>query len=164
MGWGGIQNLPPGFDVFGGKVGVSNIVEDAIRGKVKGLPPSREAMFVDLKRNLLHQDFARYFDGCLPCAAVLADIEDGKHLPEILRDIIEPALAVAMSQMESIQTDASRSKAAGRKMEYDAQSSLDHLHRKSMPIARAYPQAAGSPLLDVKYREVSAAVRGLFPA
>lgn len=163
MGWGGIANLPPGFDVFGGKPGVSNIVEDASKGRVKGLSPAREPMFVDLKRNLLHQDFARYFDGCLPCASVLAEIENGKYQPEILRDLIEPALAVAIGQMESIRKDVERSVAAKRKLEYDAQSSLDHLHRKSKPIAVAYPDAAGAKDLDEKYREITNVIRDAAP-
>ena len=161
MGWGGIQNIPPGFDVFGGKDGERNIVEDAIRGRVKGLSPAREPMFVDLKRNLAHQDYARYFDGCLPCAAVLEEIEGGRYLPEILRDIIERALAVAREQMDSIRADAVRSRETGRKMQYDAQASLDHLHRKSRPLAVAYPAAVGAKELDETYTEVSRAVREL---
>ncbi|MFI5418470.1 MAG: hypothetical protein ACHQ2Y_06215 [Candidatus Lutacidiplasmatales archaeon] len=161
MGWGGIQNLPPGFDVFGGKKGASNIVEEASRGRVEGLNAAREGMFADLKRNLLHQDYARFFDSCLPCAAVLAEIGDGRLMPEILRDIIEPALAVAVDQMESVRKDAGRSQASKRKMEYDAQSSLDHLYRKSRPIALAYPQAAGAKELDEKYREITESVRAL---
>lgn len=153
MGWGGIQNLPPGFDVFGGKQGSSNIVDDASKGKIKGLPPVRESMFIDLKRNLLHQDYARYFDGCLPCAAVLGDVENGKYKAEILRDLIEPAIGVAIGQMASIRKDAERSIASSRKMEYDAQSSLDHLYRKSRPIALAFPEANGAQELEETYRE-----------
>lgn len=159
MSWGGIQNLPPGAVVTGARLGDSNIVEDASKGRVQGLSPAREGMFADLKRNLLHQDYARFFDGCIPCATVLAEIQDGKYLPEILRDIIEPALAVAMEQMESIRKDAARSQASKHKMEYDAQTSLDLLHQKSLPIALAYPDAAGSKDLDNKYREVSSSVR-----
>jgi hypothetical protein len=159
MGWGGIQNVPPGFDVFGGRKGDYNIVEEAIKGRVKGLNAAREGMFLDLKRNLAHQDYARYFDGCLPCAAVLEEIEDAKYLPDILRDIVEKALAVAIEQMNSIQKDADRSRASKRKMEYNAQASLDHLYRKSQPIAVAYPQAAGAKELDATYRAVSDAVR-----
>ncbi|MCI4331828.1 MAG: hypothetical protein L3K19_08320 [Thermoplasmata archaeon] len=159
MGWGGIQNVPPGFDVFGGKQGASNIVEDAIKGRVVGLSSAREGMFVDLKRNLLHRDYARYFDSCLPCAAVLGEIADGKYEPEILRDIVEPALAVALGEMESIRKDAARSQAAKRKMEYDAQSSLDMLLRKAKPIALAYPNATGSKDLEAKFREISDSVR-----
>ncbi len=161
MGWGGIQNVPPGFDVFSGKQGTINIVDEAIKGRVTGLSPARESMFVDLKRNLLHRDYARYFDSCLPCAGVLAEIGDGRYNAEVLRDIIEPAMAVALGEMESIRKDAERSRAAKRKMEYDAQSSLDMLLRKSKPIAVAYPAAAGSKELEAKYREISDAVRTL---
>jgi hypothetical protein len=161
MGWGGIQNIPPGFDVFGGKQGTRNIVDDAIKGAVQGLSPAREPMFVDLKRNLLRRDYAKYFESCLPCAAVLGDIKDGIYNAEILRDLVEPALKVALEQMESIQKDAERSRAANRKMEYDAQSSLDQMHRKSLPIALAYPQAAGAKELDARYQEISATVRTL---
>jgi hypothetical protein len=161
MSWGGIQNLPPGAIITGGKQDDSNIVEEASKGRLQGLSPLREAMFADLRRNLLHQDYARFFDGCIPCATVLGEIEDGKYLPRILRDLIEPALAVAVEQMESIRKDAARSQAAKRKMEYDAQSSLDLLHRKSLPIALAYPNAAGASDLDTKYREISKSVREL---
>lgn len=161
MGWGGIQNLPPGFDVFGGKDGNANLVDEAIKGRVAGLSPARESLFVDLKRNLLHRDYARYFDSCLPCAAVLADIEGGKLTPRILRDVVEPALATAAEQMESIRKDAQRSHDAHRKMEYDAQSSLDMLLRKARPIAVAYPDAVGAKDLEAKHREISDAVRTL---
>jgi len=161
MGWGGIANLPPDFDVFGGKRGPPNIVDEAMRGQVKGLSPVREQMFADLKRNLLHRDYARYFDSCLVCASVLAEIEGGKYTTEILRDIVEPALATAIEQMESIQNDAAQSHAAKRKMQYDPQPSLDALHLKSRPIALAYPQAEGSKKLDDRYREISDTVRQL---
>jgi hypothetical protein len=161
MGWGGIQNLPPGFDVFGGKEGATNLVDDAIKGRVTGLSPAREPMFVDLKKNLLRRDYAKYFESCIPCAAVLADIDGGRLTPRILSDLVEPALAIAADQMESIRKDALRSHDAHRKMEYDAQSSLDQLHRKARPIAVAYPEAAGAKELDAKHREVSDAVKVL---
>jgi hypothetical protein len=161
MGWGGIANLPPDFDVFGGKRGPPNIVDEAARGQVKGLNRSREGLFADLRRNLLHRDYARYFESCVVCANVLAEIDGGKYTPEILRDIVEPALATAIEQMESIQNDAAQSRAAKRKMPYEPQPSLDQLHLKARPIALAYPDAAGSKLLDAKYREISDAVQAL---
>ncbi|MGA8275117.1 MAG: hypothetical protein WB789_02365 [Thermoplasmata archaeon] len=163
MGWGGIANLPPGFDVFGGKKGPPNIVDEAIRGQVKGLIPAREQLFADLKRNLLHRDYARYFDSCSMCASVLAEIELGKYTPEILKDIVEPALATAIEQMESIQKDAAQSRDAKRKMQYEPLPSLDQLYLKSQPIALAYPQAAGSKDLDRRYREISESVREMLP-
>jgi hypothetical protein len=163
MGWGGIQNVSPDFDVFGGKDRDRNIVEDAIKGRVPGLSTAREGMFQDLKRNLLHRDYARFFDGCLPCAGVLAEIQEGRYLPEILRDIIQPALAVAVQEMSSIQTDATRSQAAKRPLLYDPIAALDNLYKKSRPIALAYPQAVGSPELEEKYRDISNAVRDLLP-
>lgn len=161
MGWGGIANLPPGFDVFGGKRGPPNIVDEAIQHQVKGLPPVHEPLFADLRRNLLHQDYARYFDSCVVCARVLGDIEGGKYTPEILRDIVEPALKTAVEQMESIQADAARSRDSKRKMQYEPQPSLDQLHAKVRPIALAYPDAEGAKALDVRYREISDAVRGI---
>jgi hypothetical protein len=159
MGWGGIKNVPPGFDVFGGKQGPTNIIDEAIRGQVSGLSPTRVPLFADLKRNLLHRDYARYFESCLVCASVLADVEGGKYATELRRDIVEPALAIAVEQMESIQADAARSRATKRRMEYDAQSSLDQLHRKSQPIALAYPQAAGAKDLEERFRAISTSVR-----
>jgi|GEM_PF-3422130 len=159
MGWGGIQNVQPGFDVFAGKQGEWNIVEEALRGRLKGLSPVRQGMFADLKRNLLHQDYARYFDGCLPCSEVLLEIEGGKYRPEVLRDLIEPALKVAVDQMNSIQKDLIRSQESKRKLEYDAQSSLDHLYRKSRPIALAYPDATAAKAVEATYNDVTAAVR-----
>lgn len=161
MGWGGIANLPPGFDVFGGKKGERNIVDDAVKGAVVGLSPAREPMFVDLKRNLLRRDYAKFFESCLPCAAVLADIKDGIYQDEIVRDIVEPALKIAVEQMESIEKDAERARGANRKMEYDAQSSLDQLHRKSRPIAVAYPTAKGAAELDGRYQQITESVRRL---
>jgi hypothetical protein len=163
MGWGGIANLPPGFDVFGGKRGPPNIVDEASRGQVKGLPPSRESMFADLRRNLLHRDYARYFDSCVACASVLAEIEGGKYIPEILRDIVEPALATAVEQMESIEKDAVQARDAKRKMQYDPLPSIDQLHLKAQPIALAYPQAAGAAELDRRYREIMDSVRAMTP-
>jgi|SRR5580658_8132440 hypothetical protein len=159
MGWGGIANLPPGFDVFGGKKGPPNIVDEAIRGQVKGLMPARESLFADLKRNLLHQDYARYFDSCMVCASVLAEIDAGKYRAEILKDIVEPALATAVEQMASIQADAVRSRDAKRKMQYDPLPSLEQLHLKAQPLALAYPQAAGAPEFDARYRAIVDEVR-----
>jgi hypothetical protein len=161
MGWGGIANLPPDFDVFGGKRGPPNIVDEAIRGQVKGLARARESMFADLKRNLLHRDYARYFDSCVACAAVLMDIDGGKYAPDVLRDIVEPALATVIEQMESIRQDAAQSQAAKRKMQYDPQPSLDQLHLKARPIALAYPQATGASDLDEKYRSISDSIRAM---
>jgi hypothetical protein len=161
MGWGGIKNIPPGFDALGGTKGPRNIVDEAARGQVPGLSPAREGLFVDLKRHLLHRDYARYFESSLTCASVLRDIEDGKYTPEVLRDVVEPALAVAIEQMESVQKDAARSRAAQRKMPYDAQSSLDQLDRKAQPLADAFPQAARAKELDQRYREISKSVREL---
>jgi hypothetical protein len=163
MGWGGIKNVPPGFDVFGGKQGPTNIIDEAIGGHVQGLIPAHIRLFADLKRNLLHQDYARYFESCLVCANVLGGIEDGKYTKEILRDLVEPALATAIEQMESIQKDAAQSQAARRKMQYDPQPSLDQLHLRARPIALAYPLAARAPDLDVRYREISDAVRAMTP-
>ncbi|MCI4372188.1 MAG: hypothetical protein L3K02_00870 [Thermoplasmata archaeon] len=134
-------------------------MDEASRGQVKGLNPARESLFADLKRNLVHQDYARYFDSCMVCASVLAEIEGGKYTTEILRDIVEPALATAVEQMESIQKDAARSRDAKRKMQYEPQPSLDQLHLKARPIAVAYPQAKGAQDLDTKYREISDSVR-----
>jgi hypothetical protein len=159
MGWGGIKNVPPGFDVFGGKQGATDIVEEAIGGRVLGLSPIHQRLFADLKRNRLHQDYARYFDSTLLCATVLAGVDDGKYSPEILRDIVEPALRTAVEQMESIQKDAAQSHAAGRRLQYDPLPSLEQLHLKSRPIAVAYPAAAGAADLDRKYREISESVR-----
>jgi hypothetical protein len=161
MGWGGIANLPPGFDVFGGKRGPPNIVDEAIGHQVPGLIPSREQLFADLKRNLLHQDYARYFDSCLVCSSVLTEIDAGKFTPEILRDIIQPALVTAIQQMESIQKDAAQSHAAKRKMQYDPLPSLEQLHVKSRPLAVDYPQAEGAKEFDSRYRAIVDAVRQL---
>ncbi|MCI4343175.1 MAG: hypothetical protein L3J92_03545 [Thermoplasmata archaeon] len=161
MGWGGIKNIPPGFDVFGGKQGPTNIVEEAIGGHVLGLIPGNIRLFADLKRNLLHQDYARYFDSCLVCSNVLTAIEDGRYVPQVLKDIVEPALATAIEQMESIEKDAAQSHASHRKMQYDPLPSLEQLHLKSRPIALAYPHAARAPDLDVRYREISDSVRRL---
>jgi hypothetical protein len=159
MGWGGIANLPPGFDVFGGKKPLPNIVDEAIGHQVKGLPPAREAMFADLKRNLLHRDYARYFDSCLACARVLAEIDGGKYAPEILRDIVEPSLATALEQLESIRTDAVQARERKRKMQYDPVPSLEQLYLKSQPIALAYPEATGAKEFEVRYRQILDSVR-----
>jgi hypothetical protein len=164
MGWGGIKNLPPGFDVFDGKGGTKNIVDEAIRGNIAGLSPGRLPLFADLKRNLLHQDFARYFDSVLQCAAVLLDVEGGKYTPEVVRDIVEPALATAGDQFRSIQADAERANAAHRKIEYDPLPSLGELYRRSRPIAVAYPNAAGAKEFDARYHAVEEAVRNLLRA
>jgi hypothetical protein len=163
MGWGGIKNVPPGFDVFGGSRGQTNIIEEAIGGRVPGVIPSQERLFADLKRNLLHQDYSRYFDSCLVCASILAAIEDGKYTPQLLSDIIEPALGTAIEQMESIEKDAQRSHTAQRKMQYDPHPSLDQLHLKARPIALAYPQATRAKELDRRYHEISESIRAMFP-
>jgi hypothetical protein len=159
MSWGGIANLPPGFDVFGGKRGPPNIVDEAIGGQVKGLIPSREQLFADLKRNLLHRDYARYFDSCLVCSSVLAEIDAGKYTPEILRDIIQPALITAVEQLESIRNDVAQSHSSKRRMQYDPLPSLEQLHVKSRPLAAAYPQAVGAKEFDARYQEIVDAVR-----
>jgi hypothetical protein len=161
MGWGGIKNVPPGFDVFGGNQGPTNIIDEAIAGHLQGLIPGNIRLFADLKRNLLHQDYARYFDSCVVCANVLSSIEDGKYAPALLRDIVEPALATAIEQMESIQKDVAQSYAAKRKMQYDPHPSLDQLHLKAQPIALAYPGAARAKDLDLRYREISESVRSM---
>jgi hypothetical protein len=161
MGWSGIQNLPPGFDVFGGKQPPPNIVDEAIRGKVPGLSPGREQLFADLKRNLLHQDYLRYFDSALVCSSVLAEVEDGKYLPAILKDIIEPALATAVQQLESIKADLERSQAAHRKLQYDPVPSMVELHRRSSLIARAYPQAASSREFEARCLALTSDVQRL---
>jgi hypothetical protein len=161
MAWGGIKNLPPGFDVFDGKGGPESIVDRAIRGQVAGLMHSREYLFADLKRNRLHGDYARYFDSCLMCASVLGEIEGGKYNAEVLKDIIEPALATAVEQMESIRRDVQESKAANRKMQYDPQPSIFQMHLKAQPIAQTYPQAAGAKEFDGKFQEISDSVRAM---
>ena len=159
MGWGGISNLPPDFDVFGGKAGRVSIVEDAIRGNVKGLSPYRQDLFKDLKRNLLHRDFVRYFDSCIVCAAVLAEIDDGFYLPQILSDIIEPGLAVAIQQLDSVEKEVEASRVSKRRLEYIPQSSLDHLYGRARPIAVAYPKATGADRLELRYREISQTIQ-----
>jgi hypothetical protein len=159
MGWGGIANLPPGFDVFGGKRPPPNIVDEAIHGQVKGLMPAQETHFADLKRNLLHQDYARYFDSCLLCAGLLERIEDGRYRPEILKDIIEPALVTAVEQMESIRADVVRAHDAGRKMPYDPLPSLEQFHLKARPLAEAYPHAKGAAEFTPHYEEIVRSVR-----
>jgi hypothetical protein len=161
MGWSGIKNLPPGFDVFGGNQPAPNIVDEAIRGVVPGLAPAHERLFADLKRNLLHRDYVRYFESCSTCAQVLALIEGGKYGPEILRDIIEPALATAVEQMESVKDDAARSRTSKRPLQYDAQPALDALFQKAHPLALAYPGAKGSAEFEARYREISGSVRSL---
>jgi hypothetical protein len=163
MGWGGISNLPPGFDVFGGKKRDTSIVEEAIGGRVKGLIPANERLFADLKRNFLHQDYARYFDSCLVCARVLESIEDGKYAPELQRDIVEPALTTAIEQMESVRKDVDQSVSAKRKIQYDPVLAIEQLHVKSAPIATAYPQAAGASEFEAKYREILDSVRSKVP-
>jgi hypothetical protein len=163
MGWGGIKNVPPGFDVFGGNRGQTNIVEEAIGGRVPGVIPSQERLFADLKRNLLHQDYSRYFDSVLVCANILASIEEGKYAPQLLSDIVEPALGTAIEQMESIEKDAKQSHLSKRKMQYDPQPSLDQLLLKARPIAVAYPQATRAKELDPRYREISESIRAMFP-
>jgi len=161
MSWGGIKNVPPGYDAFGGKQAPPNIVDEAMRGKVPGLGPGREYLFADLKRNLLHQDYARYFDSSVLCAGVLAEIEEGKYLPAVLKDIVEPALATALDQLESIKSDVVRSRAAHRSMLYDPLPSMGELHRRAAPIATAYPQATGAGEFESKCRELIDSVRAM---
>jgi hypothetical protein len=161
MGWGGIKNVPPGFDVFGGKAPPPNIVEEAIRGKVAGLHASRESLFADLKRNLLHQDFARYFDSCVTCSRLLEDIDGGKYHPQVVQDIVAPALATAVAQMESIRSDAERARTLKRPMQYEPQPSLDMLYTKARALAQLYPDAPGAANLDERYREISESTRAL---
>ncbi len=162
MGWGGIANLPPDFDVFGGKRPPPNIVDDAIAHQVKGLTPGHEAMFADLKRNLLHQDYARYFDSCVACAKVLAIIQDGKYTPEILRDIVQPALRTAVEQMDSIRAEVERSVTSRRRLLYDPVPTLDQFFARVRPLAVEYPQAEGAADLEPKYRATLDQVRAVF--
>jgi hypothetical protein len=164
MGWGGIANLPPDFDVFGGQRPPPNIVDDAIRHQVKGLSPAHESMFADLKRNLLHQDYARYFDSCLGCARVLAIIEDGKYTPEILRDIVQPALATAVAQMEAIRADVDRAVTTRRRMLYEPETTLDQFYLHARPLVTEYPQADGASTFEGRYRQVVDGVRAAFEA
>jgi len=159
MAWHGIQNLPPGFDVMAGKQGQLTIVDQAIRGDIPGLTPGQREQYKDLKRHLLHMDYARYFEVSMTCASFLVDIENGKYVPPVLHDIIEPALKVAVEQFRSIQKEVARFAASKRKMEYDPVSSLNQIYTKSLPIARAYPTAAGASDLEPTYRSVLAEIQ-----
>jgi len=154
MGWHGIQNLPPGFDVTGGKGAGTTIVERVIKGEIPGLSPAQKDAFKDLQRNLLHQDYARYFESSLNCANLLFGMKEGIYNAAVMKDIVEPAIAVAFAQMESIRKEVARYAAAKRKMEYDAVSSLRQMYTKSRPIALAYPTAAGAEKLDSTYEAV----------
>ncbi len=159
MGWGGIQNLPPGFDVFEGKQPPPNIVDEAMRGKVPGLSPAREPLFADLKRNLLHQDYLRYFDSALQCARALLEVDDGKYAPEVERDIVTPALATAHAQLEAIRSEVAATRAAGRRMPYDPLPSMGEFVRRSTPIAVAFPTAPGAPEFSARCESAIADVR-----
>ncbi len=161
MGWGGIKNLPPDGDVFGGKRPPPSIVDEAIQGKVNGLPAGRQALFADLKRNLLHQDYLRYFDSVLVCARVLEEIEGGRYTTAAVRDIVEPSLTVALEQFGAIRDDAERARKSGRKLQYDPLPSLGELHRRSRPIAAAFPGARGAAGFDAAYDSIREAVRTL---
>jgi len=164
MGWSGIKNLPPGFDVFDGKRPPPNIVDEAIGGKISQITGGREQIFVDLKRNLLHQDYLRYFDSCLGCSRVLIEIENGKYAAAVQKDIIEPALATAVEQLESIKADVVRSQAAKRPLQYDPLPSMAELTKRSVPIARAYPQASGAADFESRMAAVTESVRSLVGA
>jgi hypothetical protein len=65
--------------------------------------------------------------------------------------------------MASIQKDATQSRDAKRKMQYDPLPSLDQLHLKSQPLALAYPQAEGAKEFDQRYREIVSSVREMLP-
>ncbi len=163
MGWGGIQNLPPGYDVFQGKEPPPNIVEEAIRGKVAGLSPAREPLFADLKRNLLHQDYLRYFDSCVICGRALLEIEDGRYAPRAYSDLIGPALETAVAQLESIRTEAEAAHASGRPLAYDPLPSMGELARRSSAIALAFPEAPGAKEFSSRCEQLVAAVRAATP-
>ena len=161
MGWGGIQNLPPGFDVFEGKQPPPNIVDEAVRGKVAGLSPGRERLFADLKRNLLHQDFLRYFDSSRECAGLLIEIEDGKYTPRVLTDIVEPALVTALAQLRAIQKEVEQSRTSGRKLLYEPLTSMNELFRRSHVLADIYPEATGSKTFDATAQGIIDAVAAM---
>jgi len=164
MGWGGIKNLPPGFDAFGGKQPPPSIVDLAIRGKLPGLGPGREQLFSDLRRNLLHQDFLRFFDSSLLCAGILFEIEDGKYRADTLKDVVEPALAVAVEQLEAIKADVVRSRGAKRPMLYDPVPSMAELRRRAVAIAVTYPEAAGAKEFEARSQAIIDEVRSTGPA
>jgi hypothetical protein len=159
MGWRGIENLPPGFDVFAGKAGQLSIVDQVIKGDIVGVTASQQELFRDLKRHLLHRDYARYFENTLVCADLLKDLRGGEYSAQAIADIVQPALRVAIEQMESIRADVARSVAARRKLEYDAQSSLDQLHRKARPIALAWAAVEGAAQLEPTYADISRAIQ-----
>ena len=161
MGWGGIANLPPGFDVSGGKGERSNLVDEVLKGRIPGVTSAQEEMFRDLKRHLLHRDYARYFELTLACGEVFREREQGKFLPRVLEDLIVPALTVALEQMESVRRDMVRYADSHRAPEYDPYSSLDQLFRKARPIALTYPAAEGAALLEPRYRAITAEIRAL---
>ncbi len=164
MGWSGIKNLPPGFDVFDGKRPPPNIVDEAIGGKVPGLSPGREPMFADLKRNLLHQDYLRFFDSSVSCARTLLEIDNGKYAPAVRTDILEPALRIAIEQLESIRGDAERSRATKRPMPYDPLPSMGELARRAGAVARSFPDAPGAAEFEARADAVIAAVRAIVGA
>ncbi len=164
MGWGGIQNLPPGFDVFEGKQPPPNIVDEAARGKVPGLSPAREPLFADLKRNLLHQDYLRYFDSCVVCARALLEIEDGKYAPRVEADLLAPALTTALGQLEAIRAEVEAATAAHRRLPYDPLPSMGELFRRSQAIATAFPRAPGAAEFSARAEALLAAVRAAVPS
>ncbi|MCI4349808.1 MAG: hypothetical protein L3J93_06295 [Thermoplasmata archaeon] len=159
MGWHGIDNVPPGFDVFAGKAIKVSLVDQALNGNIPGLSPAQKEQFRDLKRHLLHRDYARYFESTLQCAAVLLPLEGGKYAPAVLAEIVEPALAVALEQMGSIREDVLRMSKAGRKPQYDPFSSLDQLLRKAQPVALEYPHAKGAAQIEPVHREITGQIR-----
>lgn len=156
--------MPPDGDVFGGTRPPPNIVDEAMRGKVAGLSPSREPLFADLRRNLLHQDYLRFFDGTLVCANVLGEIDGGRYAVEVRRDIVEPAIGTAIEQFESIRADVERTRTAGRRLPYDPIPSMEELHRRALPIVAAFPEAAGAVEFEACYQRIVAAVRSALTA
>ena len=159
MGWGGIANLPPGFDVFAGREGQVNLVDEVVKGHVPGLSPSQEELFRDLKRHLLHRDYARYFDTTVVCAEMLIDHEQGKYRAGVYRDVLNPSIQVAREQFDSVLADMRRYAAMHRRPEYDPYSSLEQLHRRSAPIAQRFPETEGANALEGHYQEVVRDVR-----
>jgi hypothetical protein len=163
MGWGGIRNLPPGFDATAGKSTGLTIVDMVIRGDVPGLTPQQQDLFKDLKRHLLHQDYARYFETALVCAAYLVPLQNGKYVPQVMHDIIEPSMQVALEQMESIRKEVAKFAASKRKIEYDPVSSLKQMHVKAMPLVAEYPNAAGADKIEPTFQAVLKEIQPALP-
>jgi hypothetical protein len=159
MGWHGIQNLPPGFDATAGKGAGTTIIDQVIKGDIKGLSPAQRDQFKDLRRHLLHQDYARYFEMSLGCASLLVDLEGGRFVAAVMKDIIDPALQVALDQLESIRKEVAKYIASKRKLEYDAVSSLGQIYSKAKPIADAYPNAPGASRLESTYQAILEEIR-----